>query len=185
MHLFAFNRFIAILVPKLVAIITLLCPLCTEVSQMNSSTAQTLFHNQTLHGCVAYNSSYGHFCDILAYFGQNFLPWQRLLDPCNQKCLLWIVWPRKPLFISNRTIVVYRRSAVICIYSSFSPKIDWRGNAPLSLVYGSVTDEFPDSTNPISKPNSAWMCRLQLMSWPFLWFYGLFWPKFGCHGNFP
>jgi len=28
------------------------------------------------------------------------------------------------------------------------------GNAPLSLVYESVTDEFPDRTNPISKANS-------------------------------
>jgi len=25
----------------------------------------------------------------------------------------------------------------------------------------------PDSTNPISKPNSAWMCCRQLKLWPF------------------
>ena len=43
------------------------------------------------------------------------------------------------------------------VLSNFTPKIGCHGNAPLSLVYGSVTDEFPDSTNPISKPNSAWM----------------------------
>ena len=41
--------------PKLVAIVTLLCPLYTGVSQMNSPIAQTLSENQTLHGCVAYN----------------------------------------------------------------------------------------------------------------------------------
>ena len=47
--------FIAIFVPKLVALATPLCPLCTGVSQMNSPMAQTLSQNQTLHGCVAYN----------------------------------------------------------------------------------------------------------------------------------
>ena len=31
------------------------------------------------------------------------------------------------------------------------------GNAPLSLMYGRITDELPDSTNPISKPISAWI----------------------------
>jgi len=79
------------------------------------------------------------------------------LDPCNQKCLFWIGRPGKPSAISNRILVISRRHAFICIYSNFSPKIGCDGNAPLSLVYGSVTDEFPHSTNPISKPNSAWM----------------------------
>jgi len=45
--------------------------------------------------------------------------------------------------------------------------LDWSttktpGNAPLSLVYGSVTDELPDSTNFIWKPSSAWICRIRL-----------------------
>jgi len=52
MHLYAF---IAILVPKLVAMVTPLCPLCTGVSQMNSSTAQALSQNQILHRYVGYN----------------------------------------------------------------------------------------------------------------------------------
>ena len=85
--------FIAILVPKLVAMVTPLCPLCIGVSQMNSPIAQTLSQNQTLHGYVAYNWSYDHFCDILAKI---WLPWQRHLDPCNQKCLLWVGRPLKP-----------------------------------------------------------------------------------------
>ena len=67
------NAFIAILVPKLVAMVTPLWPLCTEVSQMNSLIPQTLSQNQTLHACVAYNWSYGHFCNFLAYFGQNLV----------------------------------------------------------------------------------------------------------------
>jgi len=52
MHLCAF---VAILVPKLVAMATPLCPLCMGVSQMNSLIVQTLSQNQTLHGYVAYN----------------------------------------------------------------------------------------------------------------------------------
>jgi len=100
------------------------------------------------------------------------LPWQRPVDPWNQKCLLWIGWPRKPPVISNHILVISPRNAVVCIYSNFCPKIGCRGNAPLSLVYGNVTDGFPDSTNPISKPNSAWMCRLLLKLWPFV----IFWP---------
>jgi len=131
MHLYAF---IAILVPKLVAIVTPLCPLCQGVSQINSPMAQTLSQNQTLHGCIAYNWSYGHFCD---FFG-----------------LFW-------------------------------PKFGCHGNAPLSLVYGSVIDELPDVTNPISKRNYARISCIQLKLWSFLWFFGLFWPKFGCHGNAP
>ena len=93
-------------------------------------------------------------------------------------------WPttKKPV-ISNGILVISRRSVFICIYSNFCPKIGCHSNAPLSLVYGSVTDEFPDCTNIISKPNSASMCRLQLKLRQFLWFLGLFWWKFGCHGN--
>jgi len=55
----------------------------------------------------------------------------------------------------------------IFTYSNFSPKIVCHGNALLSLACGSVTDEFADSTNPISKPNSAWTCRIRLKVWPF------------------
>jgi len=104
--------------------------------------------------------------------------------PCNQKCFIWIGRPRKPPVITNHILVVSHRNAFICIYSNFSPKIGCHCNTPLSFVYWSVTDEFPWQS-PISKPNSAWMCRLQLKLWPFLWFFGLFWPKFGCHGNVP
>ena len=80
-----------------------------------------------------------------------WLPWQRPLDPCNQKCLIWIGIgrPRKPPIISNHILAISHRNAFICIYSNFSPQIGCHGNAPLSLVYGSVIDEFPDGTNPI------------------------------------
>jgi len=133
----------------------------------------------------ACNWSCGHFVIYLPILTKNWLPWQRPLDPCNQKCFLWIGQRRKPPVISTHILVISRRNAFICIYSNFIPKIGCHGNAPLSLVYGSITDEFSDSTNPISKPNSAWTCCTKLKLWPFLWFSGLFWPKFGCHGNVP
>ena len=73
MYLYAF---IAIFVPKLVAIVTPICPLCTGVSQMNTPMAQTLSQNQTLHGCVAYNWSYGHFSDFFGtILAKIWLPW--------------------------------------------------------------------------------------------------------------
>jgi len=49
------NAFIAIFVPKLVAMVTPLCPLRTGVSQMNSPIAQTLSQNQIMHGYVGCN----------------------------------------------------------------------------------------------------------------------------------
>jgi len=82
MHLYAF---IAILVPKLVAMVTSLCPWCTAVSKMNSPMAQTLSQNQTLHGYVAYNCSYSHFCDFLAYFGLNLVAMATPLRPLQSE----------------------------------------------------------------------------------------------------
>jgi len=65
--------------------VTPLCPLCTGVSKMNSLVAQTLSQNQTLYGYVAYNCSYGHFCDFLAYFGQNLVAMATLLKPLHSE----------------------------------------------------------------------------------------------------
>jgi len=93
---------------------------------------------------------------VLWFFGLFWpkisLPWQRHLDPCNQKCFLRIGGRRKPPVISNHILVISRRNAFICIYSNFSPKIGCHGNARLSLVYGSVIDEFPThKPYPITK----------------------------------
>jgi len=111
-HLYAF---IAILVPKFVAMVTPLCSLCTGVSQINAPMAQTLSQNQTLYGDVAYNWSYGQFCDFWPILAKIWLPWQRPLDPCNQKCLLWIGRPRKPPVVSNHILAISHRNAFICI----------------------------------------------------------------------
>ena len=117
------------------------------------------------------NSRISHiwlFCDILPILAKNWLPWQCPLDPCNQKCLLWIGRPRKPTVISNRILAISCRNSFIGIYNNFGTKIGCHGNAPLFLVYGCVTDEFHNSTNPIPKPNSARICCIQLKLWPFL-----------------
>ena len=119
-----------------------------------------------------------HTTEVMAIFvifwpilAKIWLPWQRPLDLWNQKCLLWIGQQRKPPVISNSILVISRSNTFISIYSNFCPKIGCHGNAPLSLVYVSVIDEFPDGSNPISKPNSAWICCIQLKLCPFLCFF--------------
>jgi len=82
MHLYAF---IAIFVPKVVAMVTPLCPLFTEVSEMNSPNAQSQSVSQTLHEYVTYIWSYGHFCDLLAYFGENLVAMATSLRPLQSK----------------------------------------------------------------------------------------------------
>jgi len=66
------NAFIAIFVPKLGAMVMPLCPLCMGVSQMNSLIAENLSQNKTLHWCVVFNWSCGHFCEIFSLFWPKF-----------------------------------------------------------------------------------------------------------------
>jgi len=140
-----------ILDPKLVGIVTPLSLLCTGVLQMNSPSAKTPSQNKTLNGYVAYNWSYGHFCDIFAYFGQKLVAMTTSLRPLQIE-MSSLDWPTtKPPVISNRILVISRRNVFICIYSNFCPKIGCHGHTPVSLVYGSITDVFSDGTNPISK----------------------------------
>jgi len=46
------------------------------------------------------------FVIFLPILTKIWLPWQRPLDRCNQKCLLWIVQPRKPPAVSTRILVI-------------------------------------------------------------------------------
>jgi len=181
MHLCAF---IAIFVPKLVAMVTPLCPLCTGVSQMNSPMHKPYLKTKLYMDLWLKTEVMAISVIFRPIVAKIWLPWQRPLDPCNQKCLLWIGWPQKPPVVSNQTVVVSRRNAFMCIYNNFCPKIGCHGNA-LCPLYTGVSQLNCQCTNPISKPNSAWMCGLKVKLRPFLWFCGLFWPKFGCHGNVP
>jgi len=168
-HRNAFMRSYSNFCPKMVTMVTPLCPLCTEVSQMNSLMAQTPSQNKTLHGYVAYNWRYGHFCNIFAHFGQTLVAMatsmKTSLRPLQSEVSSFD-WPTtKTPVISNRILVISRRNAFVCIHSNFCPKIGCRGNAPLSLVYGSVTDEFPNGTNPISKATSLRPLQSEVSSW--------------------
>jgi len=151
--------------------VTPLCPLCTGVSQTNSLILQPYLKTKLCMDML-------HTTEVMAIL------WYFCLF-CNQKCLLWIVQPRKTPVVSNRILVISHTNAFICIYSYFSPKIGCYSNAPLSLVYGSLTDEVLNSANPVSKPNSARICCIQLKLWPFCDIFCLFWPQIGCHGDVP
>jgi len=182
MHLYAF---IATLVPKLVAMVTPLCRLCTGVSQTNSLMVHPYLKTKLCMDMLHTTELMAIFVIFLTILAKIWLPWQRSLDHCNQKHFLWIVQPRKPPAVSNRIFVISHTNTFICIYSYFSPKIGCHSNAPLSLVYGSLTDEFLDSAKADSKPNSARICCIQLKIWQFLWYFCLFWPQIGCHGDVP
>ena len=72
----AFYALIAILVPKLVAMVTPVCPLYKWVSQMNFPLAQTQSQTQALHECVAYDWRYGHFLWFFwLILAKIWLPW--------------------------------------------------------------------------------------------------------------
>ena len=55
------------------------------------------------------------FCDFWPILVKIWLPWQRPLDPCNQKCLVWVGQPRKPPVISNHILAISHRNAYKCI----------------------------------------------------------------------
>jgi len=57
------------------------------------------------------------FLLILAIF--IWLPWQRPLDPCNQKCLLSIGSPQKPPAISHHILIISPGNAYM---TTFVPK---------------------------------------------------------------
>ena len=72
--------------------------MCTGVSQMNSMIAETLSQNQTLHGYVAYNWSYGHFCEIFfAYFDENLVAMATPLDVAVKNIFLNLPTTKRPL----------------------------------------------------------------------------------------
>ena len=50
------------------------------------------------------------FWPILA---KMWLPWQRSLDPCNQKCLLWIGRPSKP-YLEAKILPIAVTQAKLC-----------------------------------------------------------------------
>ena len=80
---------------------------------------------------------------FLANFGQNLVAMATSLRPLQSE-MSYLDWSTtKTPVISDRILVISLRNACVCIYSNFCPIIDCHGDTTLSLVYGSVTDEFP------------------------------------------
>jgi len=70
---------------------------------MKSRVAQTLSQNQTLPYTTELMAIFVIFWPILA---KKWLPWQRPLDPCNQKCRSSLDWstpqnPRTKNFVNS------------------------------------------------------------------------------------
>ena len=111
-----------------------------------------------------------HTTEVMAIFvifwpilAKIWLPWQRPLNPCNHKSLIGIGRSRKTHVIRNHIPVVSPRNAFIAI---LVPKLVAMVT-PLCPLCTGVSHQFPDSTNPMSKPNSVWLSRIQLKLWPF------------------
>jgi len=139
-NIVAFHYFvtIAIFVPKLVAMVMPFCPLCMGVSQMNSLIAYTLSQNQTLHGYVAYNWSYGHFCEIFAYFGHFYLvAMATSLRPLQSEMSSfdWLT-TKTPCYKSSHSHYLSWK----CIYDNFCPKICCHGKDNKSSAVAEMGD---------------------------------------------
>ena len=116
---------------------------------------------------------------ILAYFGQNLVAIQKSLNPCNHKCLIWIGRPRKTHVIRNHIPVVSRRNAFIAI---LVPKSVAMVTPLWPLCKGVSRTNFPIAQ---TLSQNQTLHGYVACNWPFLLFFGLFWPNFGCHGNTP
>jgi len=84
---------------------------------MNYLIAQFLSQKKTKLGI-----DMAYITDVMAIFviffsilAKIWLPWQRPLQPYNQKCLLWISRRRKPPVLSNHVVAVSRRNTFIAI----------------------------------------------------------------------
>ena len=62
---------------------------------------------------VSHTSEVMAILDFWPILAKIWLPWQRPLDPYNQKFVLWIGRPQKPPVTSNRILVISRRNVFI------------------------------------------------------------------------
>ena len=63
------------------------------------------------------------FVIFLPILAKTWLPWKPSLDPCNQRCLLWIGRPRKPPVISNHVLAISCRNALYAFIVTVVPKM--------------------------------------------------------------
>jgi len=57
------------------------------------------------------------FVIFLAILAKSWLPWQRPLDPCNQKCLIWIGRPLK-LYLEPKILSIADTQAKLCRFEA-------------------------------------------------------------------
>jgi len=124
------------------------------------------------------------FCDFWPIFAKIWLPCQRPLDPWNQKCLLWIGRPRKPPVISNRILVISRGNALYAFIGIFVPKLVAMVTT-LCPLYTGVSQMKSGWHKPYLKTKLCMDLLLTTEVMAIFVIFGLFWPKFGCHGNVP
>jgi len=118
------------------------------------------------------------FVRFSLFLANILVSWKRLLEPCNQECLIWIGWPWKPRAINNHILVISRRNTFIAILvPKFAATL-----TPLCPLYTGVSPcEFLDSWNPISTQNCIDMSHTTEVMAIFVIFCP-FWQTFGCHG---
>ena len=80
---------------------------------MNSPMAQTQSQTKLCMYVSLTTEVMGIFVIFLPILAKISMPWQRPLDRCNQKCLLWIVHPRKPPVVGNRILVISCRNGFV------------------------------------------------------------------------
>ena len=69
---------------------------------------------------------------------QNWLPWQRPLDPRSRVCLHWIAWPRKPTPRIKQWVASCHTAEVMSIQSLPAPPPTPRGQ-PISKMGGGTS----------------------------------------------
>ena len=152
---------------------------------MNSPMTQILSQNQTLHGYVAYNWSYGHFCDFWLILAKIWLPWQRPLHPCKQKCLLWIGWPQNPLLwviaFSLSLVEMHLYAAIAILVPKLVAMVTplCRLCTEVSHMNSLIAQTLYQTKLCIDVLHTTEVMAISLI------FFCLFRPKFGCHGNVP
>ena len=120
MHLYAF---IAILVPKLVAMVMPFVPCARECHWWIPNVTNPISKPNSAWICCTQLKLWSFFVTFWPILATVWLPWQSPLDPCNQKCLFWIGRPQKTVVIRNRILVISHTNALICIYGNLVPKL--------------------------------------------------------------
>jgi len=120
-----------------------LCPLCRECHRRIPRLHKSYLKTKLCMGMLHTTEVMAIFVIVWNTLAKIWLPWQRPLEPCNQKCLLSNGRPRKSPVISNHVLVVSRINLLICIYSNFSPKIGCHGNPLCPMCRGVSQINFP------------------------------------------